>query len=142
VSSDAARDGPSSYRVHIIGIGGSGDLVLPLPKAAVFQDAPAWSNDGTHLAITRGYAQHNEDMAVAVVPADGSGVGVESRHGLTGCCDTILQWSPDDTSILVMPEGVSEGVPTQLLLLDPSTGTYAPAPWTATSPPSWQRVAR
>ena len=41
---------------------------------------------------------------VAVVPADGSGVGVESDHGLTGCCDTLLQWSPDDTSILVMPE--------------------------------------
>ena len=74
---------------------------------------------GPDLAITRGYAQHNEEMALAVVPADASGPGVESIHGLTGCCDTILQWSPDDTSILVMPEDGSDRITTQHLLLDP-----------------------
>ena len=143
VSSAATLDGPSRYRVHVVGVDGHGDVTLPLPAGAVFQDAPAWSNDGTRLAITRGYAQHNEDMALAVVPADGSGVGIEStEHGLTGCCDTILQWSPDDTSILVMPEALSDGIIKQLLLLDPTTGTSAPAPWTASTPPAWQRTAR
>ena len=90
---------------------GANDVTLPLPPRAAFQDAPAWSNDGTRLAITRGYAQHNEEMAVAVVPADGSGTASSPAHGLTGCCDTILQWSPDDTSILVMPEAQETGSP-------------------------------
>ena len=137
--------GPSSYRVHVIGLDGRNDVTLPLPAGAVFQDSPAWSNDGTRLAITRGYAQHNEDMVVAVVPADGSGTGIESAHRLTGCCNTILQWSPDDTSILVMPEAIvdgSEPTTTQHLLLDPLTGVTAPAPWTGSSPPAWQRTVR
>ncbi len=132
---------PSGYRVHVIGLDGGDDVTLPMPPGAVFQDAPAWSNDGTRLAITRGYAQHNEDMALAVVPSDGSGVGVESDHGLTGCCDTILQWSPDDTSILVMPETLDQRA-AQHLLLDPSTLAHMPAPWTASNPPAWQRLAR
>jgi Tol biopolymer transport system component len=144
-SSGAADGGPSSYRVHVIGLDGRNDVTLPLPTGAVFQDAPAWSNDGTRLAITRGYAQHNEDMALAVLPADGSGVGVESAHGLTGCCNTILQWSPDDTSILVMPEAIvdaAEPMTVQHLLLDPLTGVTTPAPWTGSSPPAWQRTVR
>ena len=139
----SARDGsPSSYRVHVIGMNGANDVTLPLPPRAVFQDAPAWSNDGTRLAITRGYAEHNEEMAVAVVPADGLGTGVESAHGLTGCCDTILQWSPDDTSVLIMPEAQEDLVAKQHLLLDPLTGQTTPAPWAASDPPAWQRTVR
>jgi len=138
---DNPGPGPGRYRVHVVGLDGVNDITLPLPAGAIFQDAPAWSNDGTRLAITRGYAQHNEDMALAVVPADASGTGVESIHGLTGCCDTMLQWSPDDTSVLVMPEGGNDGITTQHLLLDPLTGHTAPAPWTAVNPPAWQRVA-
>ena len=132
----------NTYQVHVVGIDGHGDRTLPMPPGAVFQDAPAWSNDGTRLAITRGYAEHNEDMALAAVPADGSGTGVESAHGLTGCCDTLLQWSPDDTSVLVMPEEMSDSVTKQHLLFDPSTGATTPAPWTASDPPAWQRLAR
>ncbi len=141
VSSAVPDDGPSSYRVHVIGLDGANDVSLPMPAGATFQDSPAWSNDGSRLAITRGYAQHNEDMALAVLPADGSGVGVESAHGLTGCCDTILQWSPDDSTILVMPEN-SNGAAVQHLLLDPSTLAHVPAPWTASNPPAWQRTVR
>jgi dipeptidyl aminopeptidase/acylaminoacyl peptidase len=131
----------NSYRVHVVGIDGQNDRTLPMPARATFQDAPAWSNDGTRLVVTRGYGLHNEDMALAVLPADGSGAGVESAHGLTGCCDTIIEWSPDDTSILVTPENL-DGAFTQQLLLDPSSGRTTPAPWTATTPPAWQRVAR
>jgi Tol biopolymer transport system component len=141
VSAAVPDVGPSSTRVHTIGLDGADDVTLPMPGGAVFQDSPAWSNDGTRLAITRGYAQHNEDMALAVLPADGSGVGVESAHGLTGCCDTILQWSPDDSTILVMPED-SSGAAVQHLLLDPSTLAHVRAPWMASNPPAWQRTVR
>jgi len=143
-SNDAqtSPDSGNTYQVHVVGIDGQGDRPMPMPPGAVFQDAPAWSNDGTRLAITRGYAQHNEDMALAAVLADGPGTGVESAHGLTGCCDTILQWSPDDTSILVMPEEMSDSVTKQHLLFTPSTGATASAPWIGSDPPAWQRVAR
>jgi WD40-like Beta Propeller Repeat len=141
VTASVPDDGPSSTRVHTIGMDGADDVTLPMPAGAVFQDSPAWSNDGTRLAVTRGYAQHNEDMALAVLPADGSGAGAESAHGLTGCCDTILQWSPDDSTILVMPED-SNGAAVQHLLLDPSTLANLPAPWTASNPPAWQRTVR
>jgi hypothetical protein len=78
-------------------------------------------------------------MVVAVVPPDLSGTGIESRHKLTGCCNTILQWSPDDTSILVMPESADQ-TSIQHLLIDPSTLKDRVAPWTATDPPAWQRA--
>jgi dipeptidyl aminopeptidase/acylaminoacyl peptidase len=144
VASLPGVDGPSAYRVHVAAVDGSSDITLPLPDGAVFEDAPAWSNDGTRLAIVRGYQQHNEEMAIAIVPADGTGTGVETEHGITGCCDTILQWAPDDSSVLVVPEDQTgaDPVPTQHLLVSPLTGKATAAPWTGTDPPTWQRLAR
>jgi Tol biopolymer transport system component len=130
----------NTYGVHIVGADGSEHLTVPLPELATFQDAPAWSNDGQHLAVVRGYWLRNEDITLAVVPADGSGFGVETEHGLTGCCDTIYEWAPDDTTILVAPFDLS-GFPLPQLLWDPSTGVTVPASWAAKSDPAWQRLA-
>ena len=110
------------------------------PSGAKFQDNPKWSNDGSRLALARGYADHNEDMVLAVVPADGSGPGVETEHHITGCCDTNFEWSPDDSTILVTPED-SNNAAVQQLLWNPSTGATTPAGWVATSNPTWQRTA-
>jgi Tol biopolymer transport system component len=131
----------NSYMVHVVGIDGSGDITLPMPPGAVFQDQPVWSNDGKRLAITRGYAPHNSEMAVAIVPADGSGVGIETTHGISGCCDNILAWAPDDSSILFHPDPNAGGSGEQILI-DPLTGGTTPASWGATDLPAWQRVAR
>jgi hypothetical protein len=79
-------------------------------------------------------------VALAVVPSDGSSVGVETRHDITGCCDNFMEWAPDDTSILFSPEDLS-GNRTAQLLIDPSTGKATPASWAATSFPTWQRRA-
>jgi hypothetical protein len=130
----------NTYQVHVSDIDGSGTLILPMPEGATFQDAAAWSNDGTRLVIVRGYATRNQDMTLAVLPADGSAVGIESDRGLTGCCDTILEWAPDDTSILVSPTDMF-GLFQPQLLLDPVTGATRPAPWAATGNPAWQRLA-
>ena len=132
--------GPGGYQVHVVDLDPLHDVPLPMPPGAVFQDAPSWSNDGTRLAITRGYTRLNEDMALAVVPADGTGTGVESAHHLTGCCDTLLEWSPDDTTILVIPE-TQDQQGKQYLLLDPKNGATTTAPWTGWTPTAWQRVA-
>jgi dipeptidyl aminopeptidase/acylaminoacyl peptidase len=131
----------NDYSVHVVAADGSGEMTLPIPERATFQDAPAWSNDGRSLAVVRGYGVHNEDMALAVLPADGSGFGVETRHGLTGCCDTLYEWAPDDTTILVKPFDLS-GNPLPPLLWDPLTGLTTPARWAATSDPAWQRLGR
>jgi Tol biopolymer transport system component len=130
----------NGYRVHVVTTDGKTNITLPIPQGAMFEDAPNWSNDGTRLVVTRGYSARNQDVAVAVVPADGSGVGVESARRVTGCCDTETEWAPDDRFILVSPEDL-DGNFTQNLLLDPSTGLTKPAPWAATTTPDWQRLA-
>jgi len=131
--------GHNTYQVHVVALDGSSDVTLPMPAGAVFQDTPVWSNDGTRLAITRGYADRNQDMTLAIVPVNGTGVGIETKHQITGCCGNQLDWSPADTSILFVPIGLESGNPAQQLLVDPSTGTTTRAPWTTTSPPAWQR---
>ena len=135
-TSDPSRN---TYSVHVSAIDGSGPVTLPMPRGATFQDGPAWSNDGTRIVVVRGYATRNQDVALAVLPADGSAVGIETHRGLTGCCDTVTAWAPDDTSILMSPEDLSGATKPQLLL-DPLTGVSRPTPWAAIGDPAWQRL--
>jgi Tol biopolymer transport system component len=129
----------NTYQIHVIPSDGTGaDVTLPMPKGAVFQDRPVWSNDGTRLAVIRGYGPHNEDVRVAILPADGSGTGIESQHAITGCCDNQMEWAPDDSAILLMPED-RNGAPTELNLVDALTGKATAAAWGDTSLSSWQR---
>ncbi|MEP6639492.1 MAG: LpqB family beta-propeller domain-containing protein [Chloroflexota bacterium] len=130
----------NNYQIQVVTQDGARNVTLPMPAGATWEDAPFWSNDSTRLVVTRGYAAHNDDVVLAAVPADGRGVGVETAHGLTGCCDTTSEWAPDDRSILTTPEDMN-GAPIQQLLWDPSTGATRPAPWPATSVPTWQRIA-
>jgi dipeptidyl aminopeptidase/acylaminoacyl peptidase len=142
VAFSASTDDPdkNTYRVHVATTDGSGtDRVLPMPAGAIFQDLPAWSNDGTRLVVARGYAPHDEDMVLAVVPADGSGVGVETEHRITSCCSNAYEWAPDDSTILVTLFGFDNQQPLRQVLLDPVTGATKPASWDTTSLPAWQR---
>lgn len=125
-----------TFLVHVVTQDGKTDLTLPMPPGAVNGYAGSWSNDSTRLVVTRGYALDDSDMVLAVVPADGSSPGRETAHGLTG----FATWAPDDQSILVAPQSVN-GSSTQQLLLDPAQMNTKPAPWAATSEPSWQRAA-
>jgi Tol biopolymer transport system component len=131
----------NTYRVQVSALDGSRTVTLPMPRGATFQDAPGWSNDSTRLVVTRGYSTRNQEMTLAVLPADATSVGIETARGLTGCCDTVAEWAPDDRSILVSPEDLGGAMQPQLLL-DPTTGASRAAPWTATGDPAWQRVAR
>jgi Tol biopolymer transport system component len=130
----------NTYRVHVVTSDGTGDQTLPMPPGATFEDKPVWSNDGTRLVVARGYAARNEEMVVAIVPADGSGTGIETERGLTGCCDNELEWAPADTAVLFRPEN-RDGTFISQLLIDPATGATTPASWGATSLPTWQRRA-
>jgi len=130
----------NTYEVHVVLADGTGDVTLPRPPGSTFEDRPVWSNDGTRLAVIRGYDTRNQDVLVAVVPADGSSTGVETRHKLTGCCDSLLDWAPADSSVVLLPED-SDGNMLAQLLIDPATGAVSPAPGDGTSPPAWQRRA-
>jgi hypothetical protein len=55
------------------------------------------------------------------------------------CCADFV-WSPDDSSILIMPTN-ELGVAQQQVILDLLTGVTEPASWRSTSHPTWQRLA-
>jgi dipeptidyl aminopeptidase/acylaminoacyl peptidase len=132
----------NTYMVHVMAADGTGDKVLPLPPSAVFNDAPEWSNDGKRLALARGYAPYDQDMVIAIVPADGSGTGVETEHRITSCCSHAYEWAPDDSVVLMTAYGFEDQNPVRQLLIDPLTGATRPAPWETSSVPAWQRLAR
>jgi Tol biopolymer transport system component len=139
--SDLTVTDRNPYQVHVIRSDGSGgDITLPRPSGAVFQDAAVWSNDGTHLAVIRGYQPHNEDVRVAILPADGTGIGVETRTAVTGCCDNIMEWAPDDSAVMLMPEDLN-GASTAVTLVDAKTGKATVTSWGDSSFSSWQRRA-
>jgi len=130
----------NTYEVHVIRADGTGDVVIPKPPGATFQDAPEWSNDGTRLAIVRGFSTRDQEIAMAAVPADGSGFGTETRRGLTGCCGTLNEWSPDDRSILMVPTD-PDAQSRSVVIWDPTTGDSRVVAWTVRNLQAWQRRA-
>ena len=131
--------GPTNIRVHIVAADGTGDRLLPAPPGAMWDASAIWSNDGTRLAIVRGYSTQDQNAVLAAVPADGTGLGVETERGLA-LINVSHEWAPDDTSILSRPLDAADR-PQAQLLWDPATGSSSPAPWRATSKPTWQRRA-
>ena len=123
---------------------GTRDHALPMAPGAVWDGRPVWSNDGTRLAIMRGYGPIFERSVVAVVPADEGGLGVETDPSLLAGWEGIpdLEWAPDDSSILLTRIRRERPMPTQQVLIDPLTGEFHETPWKTVSRPAWQRVRR
>jgi hypothetical protein len=76
-------------------------------------------------------------------PAGESGFGVEfeDQDVRDANCCSVWEWAPDDTSILGTPAS-SSGHMLDQVLLDPVTGATTAVPWTTSSHPTWQRLAR
>ena len=139
--------GPSDTRLTVRGrvmaADGSGSRLVDPSSTAVWDWVGAWSNDGTRLAIVRGYGPYYEDTRAAIVPVAGTSAGIEVREAGNvnlECCSA-WSWAPDDSVVLgapTDPTGRFKGH----ILIDPTTGATHDAPWTATSGPAWQRVAR
>jgi dipeptidyl aminopeptidase/acylaminoacyl peptidase len=130
--------GGLTVQTHVIAADGTGDRILPIPPAAVWQAPYGWSNDGTRLLAIRGYTGGLDQARPVAIPVVGSGVGIEIHY--SGALDTAglsaWEWAPDDSSILGTPTGTSDQV-----LLDPVAGTSRTLPWASVSQPSWQRLA-
>jgi Tol biopolymer transport system component len=114
---------------------------LPMADGAKWNFGATWSNDGTRLITVRGYdAYGTSDDVVAVVPADGSGPGVETTRSGTPDLSWTFAWAPDDTSVVLAKLGDNDRV-TEYQLMDPLTGAVRPTPISVASRPSWLRVA-
>lgn len=129
-------------RSHVLAADGTGDRELPSPADAVWNAHSTWSNDGTHLFMVRGYTSGYEDVRGAVIPADGSSVGVEVAPAgtvETGCCAAWI-WSPDDSKLLGRSTAL-RGAPIPQVVIDVAGREAIPAPWQSASDPTWQRLA-
>jgi WD40-like Beta Propeller Repeat len=128
---------------RVVSADGRVDRELPSPPGAVWNAGSEWSNDGTRLFVVRGYTSFYDDVRPVVIPADGSSPGIEIPYqGIVNdeCCAT-WEWAPDDSKILGTPADAT-GQPRQQVIVDPLTSEFRQAPWSSTSDPAWQRVAR
>ena len=131
-----------SMENHLIRPDGSGDRVLQAPTGTVWELGGAWSNDGTRMLVVRGSTSGWDQSRAAIVPTDGSGVGVDIPYPgpiQSGCCYA-WEWSPDDSMILGKPITPS-GVPGPQAIVDVDALTISEAPWNVSDDPAWQRVA-
>ena len=131
----------TSAKTHVVNADGTGDRELPSPAGAVWNAHATWSNDGKRLFLARGFTPGEDDVRGFVVPADGSGVGVQIAPAgsvETACCAAWL-WSPDDSELLGRPTALAEGVP--MIILDAAGGPVRTAPWNGVGDPTWQRRA-
>ena len=131
-----------SAQTHIVEADGTGDRVLPLPEGALWQAFRSWSNDGSRLLTIRGHTGGYDSAVAAIVPADGSGTGIEIDYSpvISPVCCPEWEWAPDDRSILGIAPA-AQGSPATQVLLDPVAGTATPVRWTTSSLPTWQRLA-
>ena len=133
-------NGGLDSRSHVIAADGTGDKELPSPPGAVWNAHATWSNDGTKLFIARGYSGGFTDVRGVVIPSDGSNFGIEVAPAVETACCAAWMWSPDDSELLGRPAPI--GIePSQPVIIDAVTGKSRLAPWTATSDPTWQRLA-
>jgi Tol biopolymer transport system component len=135
-------DTTNTIQIHIVAADGTGDRVLPIAGAAVWQAPFGWSNDGTRLIAIRGYGAGDEDDRAVLIPVDASGSGTEikSTGVIQGSCCSVWEWAPDDSSILGTPIDSSSAALDQVLV-DPVAGTSRTVSWNTVSQPSWQRLA-
>jgi dipeptidyl aminopeptidase/acylaminoacyl peptidase len=130
-----------TIQTHIVAADGTGDRVLEAPPGAMWNGRPVWSNDGTRLAIVRGYGPGHERDVLAVVSAPAGGRGIETAPSVFDQPIDIppIEWAPDDTSILLTP--FTAGRPDHQVFVDALTGRASRTPWATDSRPAWQRLA-
>jgi Ca2+-binding RTX toxin-like protein len=94
-----------------------------LTPTALDQRGPIWSHDGSRIAYTTDPPEPPpwDPYRAAIVAADGSPPWVDPLHHAIG---GVWDWAPDDSSLLV-----GDYQDTQLLRMNPSTGSVATGPY-------------
>jgi Tol biopolymer transport system component len=131
-------DPPGHFRVHVIRADGTGDVALPPPTDPGLQEAwPLWSPDGRSIVVARFVFAPDGQGRLAILPADGS-AGARDLGPTTHDEDSsvVKTWAPDGTRVISYVRASGK-----TFLIDPVTGTYEQAPWTAASEPDYRRLA-
>ena len=110
--------------------------MVPPATGMCCQGYPAWSNDGSRLAVLRLYDDH---AAVAIVSADAGGSVREITIASTEY--VMLSWSPDDRYILGVQYRDFDGVALEHFLIDVETGLPAATVLARPGPAVYQRLA-
>lgn len=105
-------------------------LMVPPPAGICCEGLPAWSNDGTKLALNRQYYEHG---VIAIIDAIEGGTGAE--FVLEGEVAS-LAFSPDDRYVLVTRTGEVK----EHIVLDAATAQPVEDPRANDGASSWQRV--
>ena len=132
-----------TVRAHILDMATGADRLADPAHVARWDAQLNFSNDGQRISLFRGYTVSGyADMTLAILPASGSGPGVETAHGagVASGFGAVVEWAPDDHSILLRPVD-SADLPLPQVLIDPDTASVTAAPWNAMAEPAWQRLA-
>ena len=118
----------SGATIHVINPMGPGTLSCRGPGRPGLQE-PVWSPDGKHVAVFRsqGLPDNTIDGWVAILPADGSGAGVDaairtnsteaSGGNIHGGLSWTTTWSPDGSQVIARCR-----VTEKVVVIDPATG--------------------
>lgn len=133
----APGDPGGRYRIHRANVDGTDDVVMPGPAAEVNEAWPIRSPDGKWLLVEHWTWPSAPDphLTLAVLPADGSGPAHDVGPKIVDQ-NVDRAWSPDGTRILAR---IGDA---KMISIDPVSGTYEDAGWSATAFPDWQRRAR
>ena len=132
----------TASRTHVVGVDGTGDVVVDTDRVHVADFGFDWSNDSARLIISRWYTGDGSKARSAIVPLDHSSASIEigCAPGFEGDdCQADWTFAPDDSVLLGSIE--LAGGTTAQFLADPRTGEVHTAAWTGNGHPSWQRVA-
>lgn len=108
--------------------------------AVKFTGGPRFSPDGTTLAVERAQDRYGPAETVHLA-------FIDVATGAVTPTDVALpdggswEWSPDGSALQGSVRNADDTMEPQVLV-DRATGRVTPAPWTAVSYPSWQRLAR
>jgi Tol biopolymer transport system component len=117
----------------------------PLDVPTWWEGRPIWSPDGTRIAFERWFSpkpwtgDHWTALPIGVARLD-DGIVTDAGPAPPGGGAFTIEWSPDGTRILAIPNYYDRGMPANII--DPTTGAVETVQWTVDETwPSWQRVA-
>jgi Tol biopolymer transport system component len=133
-----AGDEPgATIRTRVVDADGSGDRAVADGGIGTFEGSPAWSSDGSRIALVRGLGLVGRTWDLVVHRLDGSAPDIVAGP-IVACLPGTPVWLPDDSGVIAARGCPEAAVGAQVL--DPKTGVLRPAPLELDDP-SVQRLA-
>jgi dipeptidyl aminopeptidase/acylaminoacyl peptidase len=125
--------------VHVLDIASGADHRLGDDPAIDYTGWPRFAPDGRTVFVERQQDRSGPSETTHLAFIDVA-TGAVTPTDLAIPDGAATEWSPDGTVVIASVKGADDEMQPHVLV-DRLTGRVAPAPWTATSYPSWQRTA-